>query len=157
MTKPGNTTQPAAPRPSARVAKFRNDKLYPKIKRAVAARLAVGKIVAPVDVLVGMDLLKREDLEAWRFGRVDYLERVLKGNLSRLSRLLRILRFHAQELTLAPSTTVYMRWGKGPKQRLRFTKSRDPNIELAYATHFIGKGKEPFHPPASSDTPPGAG
>ena len=26
-----------------------------------------------------------------------------------------------------------MRWGKGPKQRLRFSKSGDPKVEEAYA------------------------
>jgi hypothetical protein len=44
--------------------------------------------------------------------------------------------------------TVYVRRGKGPKQRLRFTKSGDPNLEEAYARHFVWPGKGPFHPPA---------
>jgi hypothetical protein len=72
-------------------------------------------------------------------------------NLTCLSRLLRILRFHAHDLNLKPSRTVYMRWGKGPKQRLRFTKTGDPRIEEAYATHFVWPGKGPFHPPASKE------
>ncbi|MHB8876509.1 MAG: hypothetical protein ACYC8T_22670 [Myxococcaceae bacterium] len=103
--------------------------------------------MAPVDVLVGMGLLAADRLEDWRFGRVPYLERVIQGNLSRLSRLLRILRFHACDLNLVPSFTAYMRWGKGPKQRLRFTKTGDPRIEEAYATHLVWPGKGPFHPP----------
>jgi hypothetical protein len=72
-------------------------------------------------------------MEDWRFGRVPYLEMVIHGNLTRLSRLLRILRFHAHDLNLVPSVTAYMRWGKGPKQRLRFTKTGDK--------------KGPFRPP----------
>jgi hypothetical protein len=76
-----------------------------------------------------------------------YLEGVIAGNLTRLSRLLRILRLHSHDLKLVPSVTVYMRWGKGPKQRLRFTKSGEPKIEEAYSRHFVWPGKGPFHPP----------
>lgn len=77
------------------VATFRSDPLFPRIERAVADILATGKVVAPVDVLVRMDLLSREKLEDWRRGRVPYLEGVINCNLTRLSRLLRILQFHA--------------------------------------------------------------
>ncbi len=117
------------------------------------ALLQRGKIVAPVEVLVGMGLLTPEHLEDWRRGRVPYLARVITCNLTRLSRLLRILRFHAHDLNLVPSGTVYTRWGKGPKQRLRFTKTGDPKLEEAYATHFGWPGKGPFHPPAPKEKP----
>lgn len=129
------------------VDNYRDDPLYPRIVRAVAPLLARGKVVAPVDVLMGMGLLDARRLEDWRFGRVPYLEQVINCNLTRLSRLLRILRFHAHDLNLVPSTTAYMRWGRGPKQRLRFTKTGDPRIEEAYSRHFIWPGKGPFHPP----------
>ena len=89
--------------------------------------------MAPVDVLVQMDLLDPKRLEDWRRGRVPYLEKVIDCNLTRLSRLLRILRFHAHDLKLNPSATAYMRWGKGPKHRLRFTKTGDRKLEEAYA------------------------
>jgi hypothetical protein len=78
---------------------------------------------------------------------VPYLEKVVGCNLTRLSRLLRILRFHAHDLKLIPSTTAYMSWGKGPKRRLRFTKTGDGKLEEAYARHFVWPGKGPFHLP----------
>ena len=133
---------------SVSVDSYRDDSLYPRIVRAVEPILARGKVVAPVDVLIGMGLLDPARLEDWRFGRVPYLETVINCNLTRLSRLLRILRFHAHDLKLVPSSTVYQRWGKGPKQPLRFTKSRDAKLEKAYATHFVWPGKGPFHLPA---------
>lgn len=108
---------------------FRKDPLYPRIKRAVAAILQNSKVLAPVDVLVGMSLLAPKSLDDWRRGRVPYLEKVI-------------------DCTLKPSVTVYMRWGKGPKQRLRFTKTGNSRLEEAYARHFVWPGKEPFHPPA---------
>lgn len=74
----------------------RNDPLYTRIERVVAAILATGKVVTPIGVLVGMELLARDDLEDWRRGRVACLERVIKSNLTRLSRLLRILKQESQ-------------------------------------------------------------
>jgi hypothetical protein len=120
--------------------------MFRRIERVVADLLARGNVVTPVDVLIGMGLLRLDHLSDWRCGRVPYLERVIECNLMRLSRLLRILRFHAHDLDLKPSATVYNRYGKGPKRRLRFSKSGDARLEAAYATHFVWPGQRPFHP-----------
>jgi len=130
---------------SVSIANFRDDPMFPKIERIVGELLANGNVVMPVDVIIGMGLLQPEHLEAWRFGRVPYLERVINCNLTRLSRLLRILRLHAHDLNLVPSPTVYKRYGKGPKPRLRFSKTGRPALEEAYATHFVWPGKRPLH------------
>jgi hypothetical protein len=53
-----------------------------------------------------------------------------------------MLRFHAHDLNLKPSLTVYKRHGKGP--RLRFSKTGNPNLEAAYATHLIRPGQRPL-------------
>ena len=152
-TRSGNLARKAARgRTTVTVATYRDDPLYPRIERAVADILAKGKVVAPIDVLVEMKLLRPEKLEDWRRGREPHLERVIDLNLTRLSRLLRVLRFHAHDLKLVPSVSVYMRWGKGPKQQLRFTKTGDPNLEEAYARHFVWPGKGPFHLPSRNET-----
>lgn len=144
--------------PAVTLAMYRDDPLYPRICRAVAGILATGKVVAPVEVLVAMRLLAPDRLEDWRRGRVPYLEKAIQSNLTRLSQLLRILRFHAHDLKLVPTVTVYMRSGKGPKQRLRFTKTGDPRIEEAYARHFVWPGKGPFHSPRPrQENPRGTG
>jgi hypothetical protein len=130
------------------LATFRSDPLFPKISRVVAAILEKDHVVRPIDVLIGMQLLSRDDLEEWRRGHVPYLEKVIECNLSRLSRLLRILRFHAHDLKLAPSATAYVRHGSGPKHRLRFTKTGDAKLEKAYHTHFVWPGKAPWRPPS---------
>src|SRR5262249_16736585 len=136
------------------VATFRSDPLFPRIERAVAAILRTSKVVTPIDVLVGMHLLTTEKVQDWRRGRVPYLERVINCNLTRLSRLLRILRLHVHDLNLVPSTTDCRRWGKGRKQRLRFTKTGDARLEAAYATHFVWPGKSQFHFPRNSTAMP---
>jgi hypothetical protein len=135
-------------KPAVSVTTYQLDPLYPRIVRAVDAILSTGKVVAPVDVLVRMGLLSPQRLEDWRRGRVPYLEKVIECNLTRLSRLLRILRFHVHDLKLVPSVTAYVCWGKGPRHRLRFTKHRNPRLEQAYSRHFVWPGKGPFHPPA---------
>jgi hypothetical protein len=126
------------------VDNFRSDPMFPRIERVVAEQLAKGNVLAPVGVLIGMGLLRPEHRADWRRGRVAYLEHVVNCNLSRLSRLLRILRFHAHDLNLKPSLTVYKRHGKGPRQQLRFSKTGDPNLEAAYATHLIRPGQRPL-------------
>jgi hypothetical protein len=126
---------------------FRHDPMFPRIERAVAAILANGKVVTPVDVLVKMDLLAPKDLEDWRFGGTPYLERVIRGSLPRLGRLLRILGYHCHDLNLVASQTAYVSWGNGPRTPLRFTKTREPRLEKLYARHFTWPGKGPFHPP----------
>jgi hypothetical protein len=124
---------------------FHDDPMFRRIERVVADLLVSGNVVTPVDVLIGMGVLRSDRLNDWRCGRVPYLERVIGCNLTRLSRLLRILRFHVHDLHLKPSATVYMRYGKGPKRRLRFSKTGDAGIETAYSTHFVWPGKRPFH------------
>ena len=98
---------------------FRVDPMFPKIERVVADLLVNGNVVTPIDVLVSMGLLTPAHLNDWRFGRVPCLEGVVTANLTRLTRLLRILGHYAHDLNLKPSWTAYMRYGKGPKQRLR--------------------------------------
>jgi len=47
-------------------------------------------------------MLEKKKLKDWKEGRAPYLEKVLSGSLSKLSRILRILRFHVHDLNLKP-------------------------------------------------------
>jgi hypothetical protein len=107
------------------------------MNRASSELLREKGFISFVDVLIRMDRLTKEDYESWRMRRVPYLERVIRLNLSQISHLLRTLRQNAVKGKLKPSKTVYMSWGKGGKQLLRFSKSGHPRIEEAYATHFV--------------------
>ena len=123
------------------VANYKQDAYYAPIVKAVENLLREKGSVAPVELFIRMDLLSPESAEDWRRGRISYLERVIRCNLSKASRILSILRMHAHDSDLKPSLTVYMRWGKGPKVRLRFSKTGDPGVEKAYSTHFVWPGK----------------
>jgi hypothetical protein len=133
---------------------YQKDKYYPRVVRAVQAILAKGGgVVAPVDVLVQMELLNKSDLEDWRFGRVPYLERVIHCNLEKASRILRILKMHMHDMKMRPSPTVYKKWGKGAKIALRFSKSGNPYLEEAYSLHFVAAWKS-REQKAEAPTPP---
>ncbi len=124
------------------VENYRNDNYYPKVVRAVEAILAKSDVVTPLDVFVQLELLSKADVESWRFGRVPYLEKVMHCNLSKASRILRILLLHVHDLNMRPSRTAYMKWGKGTRTPLRFSKTGDPNLEEAYSRHFLTPGLE---------------
>ena len=76
---------------------------------------------------------------------MDYLERVCKVNLSKLSLVMREMRSYATKTGLKPSFCYYKRWGtkkkngqgRKPVIPLRFSKSGNPEIEQRYATHYV--------------------
>ena len=88
---------------------YMTDKYYPKIVKAVDDELKSQNFVAPIRVFILLRLLENQDIDNWRKGRVPYLEKVIKCNLEKSGRILRILRFHAHDLNLKPSITVYRR------------------------------------------------
>jgi len=111
--------------------------LLKKMNEASSELLREKGYISFVDVLMKIGKLTKEDYERWRFRRVPYLEKVVTVNLAKVNHLLRTLHENAKRGSLKASQTVYMSWGRGPKTRLRFSKTGDPNIEEAYATHFI--------------------
>lgn len=116
---------------------YRKDKYYRRVVRAVTAALKESKVVAPIAVFQNMGLLSPQDVQEWRRGRIPYLEKAIRCNLAKASRILRILNLHAQACSLAPSWTGYCRKTRGGKIRLRFSKYSDPNLEEAYSRHFL--------------------
>lgn len=88
------------------VANYREFKEYPEIFAAVSRILARQCFVAPVELFVEMDLLPAADLERWKRGQIPVLERVIRYNLTRAGRILRLLRFHASSLRSLPINTA---------------------------------------------------
>lgn len=123
------------------VKNYQESKDYGKIVTAVGKILARQRHVAPIEVFVDLGLLMVDDVARWKRGSVPCLERVIRCNLSRAGRILRVLRFHAHDLNLKPSITCYHH----RKQPLRFSRSGEHLIEEAYARHFVVVGKRnPF-------------
>jgi hypothetical protein len=112
-------------------------KLESRVHRAAEAALARQQYVSAIDVLCGMGLLAFAQVDSWRKGRVDFLERVIQGNLNKISSSMAIFRRWATEKGLKPSETQYMRHSRNGTVVLRFSKSGDPGIEKSYRTHFV--------------------
>lgn len=113
------------------------EKLIKKTRSTAAKLLQEKKFVSPVDLLMNMDVLSNKDYENWRMGRIPYMEQAAGMNLSKLSLIRKELKAFAADNRLNPSKTGYNGWGKKRKKiKLRFSKSGNPKIEEAYATHF---------------------
>ena len=90
-----------------------------------------------IDVLLKLDYLSEKDYENWRFGKIDYLEKVCGANLKKLSTINKTIKEISGHWNLKRSWTAYNKYGKGKKIRLKFSKSGNEQIEEAYATHYI--------------------
>ncbi len=111
-------------------------KLEQRVVRAAEAALADRQVVSAIDVLVGIGWLAPSHLEEWRQGRVEYLERVTRANLAKLSGAMTLFRTWARGRGLVPSETVYVARTRD-RRALRFSKSGNPDIERAYRTHWV--------------------
>src|SRR5450755_3263330 len=115
----------------------KQDRLLPVVAQVVAEILASASIVTPLDVLVRLEAIDPEQVDRWRKGQLPYLERGITAGLSRVARLLQLLRDHALSLGLTPVPGKCTRKSSGPKRRLRFSKRGDAESEQAYSTHFV--------------------
>lgn len=121
--------------------------LIGKIHSAVYHQCQRRGYAAPADVLVDVGVLPKEKYKDWRSGRVRYLEVACTCNLKKLSFIMKQIRSYAQRSNLKPSFCYYKRWGVKKKHGhkpvipLRFSKSGNPEIEKAYATHYVDLGR----------------
>ncbi len=90
-----------------------------------------------IDVLLKLDYLSEKDYENWRFGKVEYLEKVCGVNLKKLSTINKTIKEISGQWNLKKSWTAYNKYGKEKKIRLRFSKTGIEQIEEAYSTHYI--------------------
>ena len=108
------------------------DHLRNRVILAAEAALSDHSYVSAIDVLCGMGLLAGSHVQAWRKGRIDFLERVIQGNLHKISSSMAIFRRWALGKGLKPSETRYVRRTRTGIADLRFSKSGDPEIEIGY-------------------------
>jgi len=125
-----------------------NDKeLHAKVHSVSYNLMEATGIVTPVDVLMKIGILSKSDYENWRNGKVPYLEKVCKINLSKLQKINREIQAFAKKNDLKPSWTFYKQWGKNKKVnkdkaiQLRFSQNGIESIEREYATHYISPKK----------------
>ena len=110
--------------------------LHRRVIDVAEAVLAERKHVAPVDIVLGLRWLHQSHVEAWRRGRLDYLERVLQVDAVKRTQAMEIFRTWAEESGLEPSETAYVARARD-RHHLRFTEDGDPSIERIYHTHWV--------------------
>jgi hypothetical protein len=116
-----------------------NKELEKKVKQFTSELAYKKGYVCSVDVLIKLGYITERDYQDWRFGKISYLEKACQANLHKLSAVNRFIRKYSAEWNFEKSWTAYYKWGKGPKKRLIFSKSKDHQIETLYATHFLNK------------------
>ncbi|MBT3724473.1 MAG: hypothetical protein HOM14_15470 [Gammaproteobacteria bacterium] len=85
--------------------------------------------VSAIEVMQRMGILKKDHVVDWKKGRVPYLEKILSCNLSKANRILRLMHFHAHDLNLKPSITIYKRKARSKTILLKFSKSGEQKLE----------------------------
>jgi hypothetical protein len=110
-----------------------------KIRDLIKMQIIAKGYVCMIDILLGLDYLSKKDLEDWRFGKIEYLEKVCMVNLGKITSIIKMFKTISLDLKLSPSYTGYSRYGKGIPKQLIFSKSGDKQIEDSYSTHYIDK------------------
>ena len=117
-----------------------NKNIVGQIHNSMYTQLQKAGYATPVQVLIDLNVLSKTNYEKWRFGKIDYLERVCKINLSKLSAIMKEIRAYAKKNNLKSSFTFYNQWGNKKirgTRKLRFSKNGKEEIEIAYATHYV--------------------
>ena len=128
---------------------MKESELVGKVHSSVYHQCQKRGYATPVDVLMGIGILSKQKYEDWRHGKVDYLERVCNCNLKQLSFIMKQISAYSIQAGYKPSFCYYKRWGVKKKNGqgykpvipLRFSKSGNPEIEKAYATHYVDTAK----------------
>ncbi len=89
-----------------------------------------------IDVLVGLGWLEPRRVDEWRQGRIPYLEAVVTASLGKISTAMKVFHRWAAARGLKASETAYVARTRD-RRALRFSKSGDQGIELAYRTHWV--------------------
>jgi hypothetical protein len=111
-------------------------RLEQRVTRVAEAVLAERKVVAPVDVLVGLGWLAPRRVDHWHQGRVPCLEDAVDAGSGKVSTSMRLFDRWARARGLQPSETAYLARTRD-RRPLQFSESGDPAIERAYRTHWV--------------------
>lgn len=126
------------------------------LNAAVEKLIRTKGYVAPVDVMLEMEIISQKDYAEWRRGKVAFLEKVSQMELGKLSGVMKELKNIAFNKALKPSKSVYEKWGsdgKSSRDKLRFSKTGAKNIEDAYSTHYIARKPKKGAPNKEAEAP----
>jgi hypothetical protein len=113
------------------------EELEARVVRAAEAALGRQQYVSAIDVLCGMALLQPLHVDQWRKGRIDCLEQMIQGSPDKISFSIQTFQRWAQQKSLKPSETPYLRETRAGTMPLQFSRSGNPEIETRYRTHYL--------------------
>jgi hypothetical protein len=109
--------------------------LEERVIRAAEGALENQQHVSAIDVLMRMQLLANVD--AWRHGRVPFLEDVIQGSPEKIGGSLEIFRRWAESHRLQPVEARYVRTTREGDLELQFTNVKYPGLEQALRSHYV--------------------
>jgi hypothetical protein len=77
------------------------------------------------------------NVDAWRHGRIRFLEDVIQGSPEKVGRSLEIFRQWAESHHLQPVEARYVRTTREGEQELQFTNVKYPGLEKALRSHYV--------------------
>ena len=110
---------------------YKKDSLYTRVVKASALALKGHNEFTVVEIMVIMGNILPKDLLRWENGDVPYLERIFQGSLSKANRILRILSFHAHDLSM-----VRIEKKLNNRRNRRFTKTGNAKLERMYSVCY---------------------
>jgi hypothetical protein len=110
--------------------------LQARVARSAEAVLAEQQFVSAIDIFIGLGWLAPRQVDQWRQGRIDSLERATQAGLDKIESALAAFRRWAETAGLSPSETDYVARTRD-RRPLRFSVSGDPAIERIYRTHMV--------------------
>ena len=121
------------------VLTMNNQEIITAVRNSMYQQIKKSGYASTEQVLIDLKYLSKEDYERWRFGKVDYLERVCKAGLHKLNFILTQMQIYARTAHLKESYTYYKQWGRKNKEKikLRFTKTGNEFMERRYATRYV--------------------
>lgn len=106
-----------------------NKNLVARVERAATSLLARNGRLTYLALLVELGVLARADLEAWQAGRVPFLEKVIRTNLTKLARIQTAVR------RIARTRGLERQVQRAPRGRC-FSKTGQPFVEEEYGAVY---------------------
>jgi hypothetical protein len=113
-----------------------HDRLAERIVAAAEGALSEQRYVSAIDVLNLIGWLPASAIDAWRQGRLPYLEASIQTNPAKVAAALTLLRGWAEQRGLQASEADYVARTRDRRQ-LRFSAGDDDAVERAYRTHWL--------------------
>lgn len=112
-------------------------RLKERARQAAEEALYSNGSVGPIDVLVGMKLLHPVHVDAWRKGKIPFLEDEIQGNPEKITASLEYFCEWVKERQLKPTLIAYLARSSVPEKVLQVSASGNFNVEKFFGTIYM--------------------